>query len=873
MTQGTVHFSLVVPLYESAPYLPDLLTSFAEQRPGGYEAEFIFVDDGSPDDSADIAQRWLDATGRAGQVLRQQNGGVSAARNAGLAVATGDWIGFPDGDDFVGADYLSSIASALAECNADPVLVSTNVKWYLETSNRVSNTHVLRFKFADGTRAVDLDEEPSYIQSQAASALFRRDVLDESAVRFIENLSIAEDALFVGEYLLRAPSRNILFVKEAEYFYRKRAAANSSVDTVHTNFDFYFHRFERGYLPLFERASAGGVPAWLDMMFLYDVRWFLPRESNINQKAVWMSASQKRRVLDALSAVLKHVDDSSIHRYNVTGLGVDHRCILLALKGSPLPAVGTAKVVASDHRGIEIRYLYRDTLPGESFSRDGGVLQPTAAKIRRLDVFDQRLVFERIVWLPAGGPVTLTLDGNAVELETSVYRAPEVEPLRKRSVGERPSAVRRFRRRLTARLRAEVAALLPWTYTSRPGTRGRGRRLRTRRLMSAQRLLGARRKYAHAWILMDKVLAAGDSAEYLYRYLREDEPDVNTWFVLSRTSADWNRLTEEGFRLLAYGSPSHHAALCEADAVLSTHLDVEMTNPLPDKLYPDGKRPWKYVYLEHGVLQHDLSIWFNRKPIDLMTTASVDEQQSIVEDFSSYLLTSEQAKLTGFPRHDEVARLAAESDPLKRDIVLFAPTWRHKLLADKTAQGELRKLRVPFEDTEFAQNWLALINSPELAELARVTGTRLVFLPHPNFRKQIDPALMGPDVELMTSVNDVHELLTRCRCVVTDYSSIFFEAALAGADVSYFQFDRDDFLHGGHTYVPGYWTYEDHGLGPIALTPLDAVDVLRRQLTSDSYDAERAFFGDRLRRTLPLVDGHSCERIAQRVKDLLGPTA
>ncbi|KHK99466.1 hypothetical protein LK09_02115 [Microbacterium mangrovi] len=870
MSNRTISFSIVVPLYESAPYLPDLLASFANQHGGPYTVEYIFVDDGSPDDSGDIAQRWLDETSHLGHVIRQENQGVSAARNAGIEAARGEWIGLPDGDDFVGTHYLSATANALLHHGSDEVvLASTNVQNYDEATDTSTHSHVLRFKYADGTQLVDLEKHPTYIQSQAASAFFRRDLIDASGVRFTRDLHVAEDALFVAEYLLEAPSANVLFLPHAEYYYRKRAAGNSAVDTVRENPDFYFGRFERGYLPLFRRAAAKGhVPLWLDQLFLYDVRWFLPREANVTQKATWFTPTEKAEVLAGVAHVLEHVADRSIIGYNVTGLGVDHRCLLLALKGSPIPTEGVAKIVSSDRRGIELRYLFVGERPDERFTRDGSPLTPLTTKTRRLDVFDQRLLFERIVWLPAGSEVALQLNGRAVKLSTGSYQAFDLFPRQSVTLAA-TSTARRMWRRAQGRFRAEVGALLPWTYQNRVGTRGRADRLRTRRRLTLAQRTGRGRRFANAWILMDKVHAAGDSAEYLYRHLQQERPDVNAWFVLDRDSSDWARLDRDGFRLVAYGSHTHQLLLSEAAVVISTHLDVEMTEPMPLSAYPGKKRPWRYVYLEHGVMQHDLAIWFNRKPIDIITTASVDEQQSIVEDYSSYTLTSQQARLTGFPRHDEVARLAANADPAARNIVLFAPTWRHTMLARKTGQGELRAFVEPFEQTEFARNWLGLINDPALAEIAKQTGTRLVFLPHPNFRTQIDPGLMAPGVELMTSVDDVHELLTRCRSVVTDYSSIFFEAALAGADVSYFQFDHDTFLNGGHTYVPGYWSYPEHGLGPIGYTGDELVDILRRQLTGDGYAADREFFAARLKRTLPMVDGHSVERITAEVERLL----
>ena len=108
--------------------------------------------------------------------------------------------------------------------------------------------------------------------------------------------------------------------------------------------------------------------------------------------------------------------------------------------------------------------------------------------------------------------------------------------------------------------------------------------------------------------------------------------------------------------------------------------------------------------------------------------------------------------------------------------------------------------------------------------------------------------------------------MARARVTVTDYSSIFFDAALAGSHIVYFQFDREEFLDGSHTYLPGYWDYDTHGFGPVA-TDLD--DAAR--LTADGFGAGNAPWPDRYRerieRTLPLADGKAAERITELIEN------
>ena len=128
-------FSVIIPVYNCAPYLRECLDSVArateevERRGGEWKVpslvEVICVDDGSTDGSSEILdefQREVERRGGGGEwrVIHQGNRGVSAARNAALEVATGDWVLFLDGDDvFADNAFVSLGAAASAHPNAD----------------------------------------------------------------------------------------------------------------------------------------------------------------------------------------------------------------------------------------------------------------------------------------------------------------------------------------------------------------------------------------------------------------------------------------------------------------------------------------------------------------------------------------------------------------------------------------------------------------------------------------------------------------------------------------------------------------------------------------------------------------------------------
>src|SRR4051794_20845446 len=93
--------SVVVPVYDVEPYVEACLASIGAQPVEDHEV--IVVDDGSPDASVAIVERMMRRDGRI-RLLRQENAGLGAARNAGIAEATGTYLAFVDSDDMLPAD-------------------------------------------------------------------------------------------------------------------------------------------------------------------------------------------------------------------------------------------------------------------------------------------------------------------------------------------------------------------------------------------------------------------------------------------------------------------------------------------------------------------------------------------------------------------------------------------------------------------------------------------------------------------------------------------------------------------------------------------------------------------------------------------------
>ena len=104
--------SVIIPVYNAEKYLEKNIESAVSQSYGNLE--LLYVDDGSTDSSAQILQDWAKKDPRV-RVIRQENQGVSAARNAGLQAATGDYITFLDADDYLEPDYVQLLREQMAE--------------------------------------------------------------------------------------------------------------------------------------------------------------------------------------------------------------------------------------------------------------------------------------------------------------------------------------------------------------------------------------------------------------------------------------------------------------------------------------------------------------------------------------------------------------------------------------------------------------------------------------------------------------------------------------------------------------------------------------------------------------------------------------
>ena len=119
MSVDEILVSVIVPVYNVGDYLYKCIKSIQDQT--HYNLEIILVDDGSTDDSGMICDKFAQEDRRI-RVIHKENGGITSARKAGVNLATGSYIGFVDGDDWIDANMYEEMLAAAIESNAQVVL-------------------------------------------------------------------------------------------------------------------------------------------------------------------------------------------------------------------------------------------------------------------------------------------------------------------------------------------------------------------------------------------------------------------------------------------------------------------------------------------------------------------------------------------------------------------------------------------------------------------------------------------------------------------------------------------------------------------------------------------------------------------------------
>ena len=338
----------------------------------------------------------------------------------------------------------------------------------------------------------------------------------------------------------------------------------------------------------------------------------------------------------------------------------------------------------------------------------------------------------------------------------------------------------------------------------------------------------------------------GDNSAALFRYVVENLPEVDARWVMQLAAPDWERAASIG-PVVAHDLPKTYALARTAEMLAISHGVHDIPEMGTDRV------TGLTVRLGHGLtalkatgttLGRSVARTMGR--FDLVPVASEFER----DIKRSWGVRDDAIAITGLCRFDELGRLAREALKEPGKVVLYVPTWREHLNSAR--------------NSTFVKAVSAFHTDPLLTGALDETDASIVTSLHPLIPSTAAEAIRdaAPDrVTVLEGSMDLQPVLATCDLLVTDYSSVTWDALYLDKPVILFQFDRDLQHRSRPSYLPPEWGQPGH----VAEKPDDAArvvsDFLRDGIEPLSRKERQHWRG----RVFAFDDERNCERVVEEI--------
>ncbi|BCZ48930.1 glycosyl transferase [Clostridium gelidum] len=223
-----VSVSIITPVYNVERCIEKTINSIINQSCKNFE--LLLIDDGSNDKSIEIAENLLINSDVDFKVIRQENSGVSVARNKGISEAKGEYVCFLDSDDYIHTDYIKLMYEKASNCNCDLVFCDYT---QVDSQDKVLVKSTTRFldDFINGREAA-LKQLSCDITIGMGSALYKTSIIKENNILFDSSRKYAEDVVFTIKALLNM-DKIISIDKTLMFYVRWNSSVTNLVSLKH----------------------------------------------------------------------------------------------------------------------------------------------------------------------------------------------------------------------------------------------------------------------------------------------------------------------------------------------------------------------------------------------------------------------------------------------------------------------------------------------------------------------------------------------------------------------------------------------------------------------------------------------------------------
>lgn len=235
-----IKISIIVPVYNAQIHLEKCITSLLAQTID--EVEFIFINDGSTDDSQKTIALFQQKDTRI-ICLNQENQGVSVARNNGISIAKGEYIGFVDADDYVENNYFETLYTNAKKYDSDVTISNYHSS---QEGNQFISKSLFKENIVYKHNFIQENIIPVFIKTDKLNAiwnkLYKKQIIDNHNITFPKGIPLGEDGWFNLNFFNVA--KKAIFIDYAGYHYID-VTGSATRNFQSTS---YFKRIEQNYL-------------------------------------------------------------------------------------------------------------------------------------------------------------------------------------------------------------------------------------------------------------------------------------------------------------------------------------------------------------------------------------------------------------------------------------------------------------------------------------------------------------------------------------------------------------------------------------------------------------------------------------------------
>lgn len=885
------YFSIIMAVYNVEPFIDEAIQSLIEQDFGFEQnVQLILVNDGSPDNSGEICDKYKEEYPNNIVVIHKENGGVSSARNAGFPYVKGKYINFMDPDDKLSLNTLKNVF-IFFEKNYDEIdLIEIPTHFF----DGQTGEHILnKQKFSKGSRVIDLNEEYQCILMAISRMFVKNSCLDY--INFDTRLVITEDGKEAQKLLLNNPKFGAL--TNCSYKYRKRThGEESAIDTSTFKKEYYCNWLEHYALFTIKNAieKYEYVPQYIQYTIMYDLQWKFKKEDIPDGI---LNPQEEAEFWSLLTQTIQYIDDDIIMEQK--SIFIEHKLFILNLKyGKSANIIPIKNDAMMFQNNTFIRYLSRAyariefikyennqlIFEGRMMCFDFSILFTIHSyaivnnieyKCEEIEIKDGVYSLNKLIFKPIGFRFTLTVDDtiekyeiqfmqeyNGTKIIKKDIRFSKFTPIGKElnsSYYYKDKHVLTFNKNTFSFKKCGKKGLIKQELKFLKSIKDKfENQVYKIALIRLYTRIKTKLNKKEIWLFSDRIQVADDNGKALFTYLCKKRPkNVRLYFLIDKNCPDYKKIKKIG-KVIDYNSPKRKLFFLQTTNIISSAFDEYVRNPFQQNyiVYRDLLQQ-NFVFLQHGITKDDMSKVFNKynKNIKLFVCAAKPEYKSILEN--NYNYSNKEVILTGFPRYDLLY-----NNPKK--LVTIMPTWRKHLTTGKVNELGTWLLNDTFTNSDYYNFYNSLINSELLINKAKEHGYKIAFMPHPVFATYIDIFTKHKDVEFINFNKPYREVFAESDLIVNDYSSASMDFSYLRKPVIYAQFDKKDFF--SKQYKPGYFSYEDNGFGEVEY---DLDSTINRIIEYIENGCKlKDIYSKRIDDFFAHNDKNNCERVYKAILDL-----